>query len=126
MNYRAATKEDLSQFCALLSYKGTEDMKGIVAYDERGVAGMVGFDHWTPKSVHAHMMLPNPKCTIGLWKEVKRYLRQHGFEVVIGMTPSHIEKAVRLLKRGLKWQEVARIKNGWDDGSDIVITEYRL
>jgi hypothetical protein len=127
VKYRAANPTDMVWFGHMTQYKGTEDMGGIVAmHDDGTVAGMVAFDHWTPKSVHGHMAVIDPRCTRGLWREVVKYLRQHGKEVIIGMTPSHIDKAVRLIKRGLKWTEVARIKDGWDTGSDMVITEYRL
>ena len=125
MNYRAASTEDIKWFCDYVSYAPTPEFGGIVAYDERGLQAMVGFDFWTPTSVHAHIACINPHAMRGLWREVQKYLAQHGKRLIIGMTPSHLPRALRLIK-GLGFEEVYRIKEGWNEDSDIVITEYRI
>ena len=126
MKYRASTKEDVKWFLEKIQYKAAPDLKGIVAYDDDGISGMVAFDNWALNSVHAHVASNNARCTMGLWKEVKRYLREHGYGVIIAQLPAHRDKAVRLIIKGFKFQELARIKDGWDKGSDIIIAEYRL
>jgi hypothetical protein len=125
VKYRAATPEDKLWFCRYVSYSPSADFGGIVAFDERGLHGMIGLDHWTPTAVCVHFAICNPHCTRGLWKTLIGYLSQHGRTTLIGMTPSHHSRALRVCK-GLGWVEVGRIKDGWMSGSDIVITEYRI
>jgi len=126
VKYRAATRHDIAWFCHYVTYSPTPEFGGIVAHDEkRGVQAMDGFDFWTPLSVHAHIAVLNPHALRGLWREVQKYLTQHGRRLIIGMTPSHLPRALRLIK-GLGFEEVYRIRQGWNEDSDIVITEYRI
>lgn len=125
MNYRAPTPEDSAWFCATTSYRPSPEFGGITAYNVAGVQAMVGFDFWTMTSVHIHIAIVNPHALRGLWREALKYLKQHGRNIIIGMTPSHLERALRMTL-GLGFKEVARIRDGWDVGSDIVITEYRI
>lgn len=125
MKYRAASAEDKTWFCATTNYIPSPEFGGIVAYSDDGLQAMVGLDYWTPKSVHIHIAINNPHALRGLWREVLRYLRQHGRVVVIGVTPGHLSRALRMTL-GLGFEEVARIRDGWDEGSDLVITEYRI
>jgi len=125
MMYRASTSADKAWFCRATSYRPSPEFGGITAYTDEGLQGMVGLDFWTPSSVHVHISILNPHCLRGLWRELLKYLRMHNRFVLIGMTPSHLLRAVRLVK-GLGFTEVARIRDGWDVGSDMVITEYRI
>lgn len=125
MKYRASTSADIVWFCHETSYRPTTQFGGITAYDDNGLQAMVGLDFWTPTSVHIHIAIKNPHALRGLWREVLTYLTQHGKKLIIGMTPSHLLRALRIPK-GLGFKEVYRIRDGWNVGSDIVITEYRL
>lgn len=125
MNYRASTPEDTRWFCETTSYAPSPEFGGITAFDTRGLQAMVGLDFWTKTSVHVHIAIVNPHALRGLWRELLKYLKMHGRTILIGMTPGHLKRALRMTL-GLGFKEVARIRDGWDTGSDIVITEYRI
>lgn len=88
--------------------------------------GVVGLDSWTPTSVMAHWYIRHPRCILPLWNEVLRYLAIHGRRKVIGSTPGDNVRALRMIFNKLGFTEVARIKDGWGDGVDIVISEYLI
>lgn len=125
MNFRAANEVDKKWFCEALSYHPTEQFSGIVAEDSNRIMGMIGMDFWTPKSVQLHVYILDAKCTLPIWAQVVQYLRSHGKRLAIGVTPSNIEKALKLIWR-LGFVEKYRIVNGWDDGVDMVISEYEI
>jgi hypothetical protein len=45
--------------------------------------------------------------------------------VIVGSTPGDKERALRVIRK-LGWKQIARIENGYDDGIDLVISEYRI
>lgn len=122
MKFKAAEPFHLEWLCKKLSYTPTRDFSGIVALDGDRIMGMVGFDYWTPRSAQLHFTLLDAKCTLPLWAEAKKYLRQHGRKLAVGVTPSNIERALRLIKL-YGFVEKYRIVNGWDEGVDMVISE---
>jgi len=88
--------------------------------------GAVGLDSWTPTSVMAHWWIKHPRCILPLWNEVTSYLAKHGKLKVIGWTPSDNYRALRVIIHKLGFVEVARLKDAWAVGVDIIISEYRI
>jgi hypothetical protein len=124
--YRAVVKADIPLFTSKTNYHPSSQFGGIVAYTERGVMGMVGLDSWTPNSVMAHWYIRHPRCIMPLWKELNLYLAQHGRRKIIGSTPGNNARALRTMFRKLGFVEIARIKDGWSDGVDMVISECEV
>ena len=127
IKFRAMTVHDHEDFTEATSYYPTAQFGGIVAYEWDGakniIMGMVGLDSWTPTSVMAHWFIKHPRCILPLWDEVTKYLPLHGKRKVIGSTPGNNVRALRTMFNKLGWKEIARVKDGWDDGVDIVISE---
>jgi ribosomal protein S18 acetylase RimI-like enzyme len=74
----------------------------------------------------AHWYIKHPRCIMPLWKELNLYLAAHGLRKIIGSTPGDNERALRMIFRKLGFVEIARIKDGWGDGVDIVISECEV
>jgi hypothetical protein len=123
--FRAMTRADFELFTKATSYWPGTQFNGIVAYSPTAIMGMVGFDSWTPRTVMAHWMIRYPRCIEPLWSECIAYIRSTGRTAMLGATPSDNEKALKAI-RHLGWNELYRIKNAWDIGVDIVISEYLI
>lgn len=126
ISFRATQSEDIPWFRQTTNYRVSPDWTGIVAYCEGTERmGMVLFDGWTPNAAMAHFSIPRPRCLIPLWNEAVGYLRQNGKVAVFGVTPSDNARALRAIRR-LGWTEQTRLKDGWSEGVDLVISEYRI
>jgi hypothetical protein len=121
---------DYEDFTRETCYYPGPQFGGIVAWSFDGqvnrIMGMVGFDGWTPSAVTMHWYIKHPRCLIPLWHESLRYLALHGKKKIIGTTPSNNVRALRTMYDKLGWQKVAVIEGGWDDGVDIIISEYLI
>lgn len=126
IKFRAVTPDDHAEFTAQTHYFPTAMFGGIVAYTDKGIMGVVGLDSWTPTTVMAHWYIKNPRCIMPLWNEVTHYLAIHGRRKIIGSTPGDNVRALRMIFGKLGFVEIARIKDGWGDGVDIVISEYLI
>jgi hypothetical protein len=128
--FRAAVPADYEAFTAATHYYPGPQFGGIVAWFWDGqhnvTAGMVGMDGWTNTCVSMHWYIKYPRCLLPLWREVLKYLTLHGKRKIIGTTPSNNTRALRTMFDKLGWQQIARIKDGWDVGVDIIISEYIL
>lgn len=126
--FRAMTPDDHEQFVRETSYYPGPQFGGIVAWsgERANVMGAVGLDSWTPRSVMVHWFIKQPRCLMPLWNELVAYVSRHGKRKLIGSTPSNNVRALRMIFGRLGWQEVARIKDGWDEGVDIVVSEYQI
>jgi hypothetical protein len=120
---------DFRTFIAKTSYFFGSQFGGIVAYTLRGgrevAMGMVGFDSWAPRTVMAHWYIRFPRCIEPLWAEAVNYIALTGRKAILGSTPADNDKALRSI-RHLGWEELYRIKDGWDEGVDLVISEYKI
>jgi hypothetical protein len=128
--FRALNCEaDLRTFSQKTGYRPGPTFGGIAAYmlrDEREVGmGMVGFDGWAPRTVTAHWYIRFPRCIEPLWAEAVSYIANTGRKAILGCTPADNDKALRSI-RHLGWEQLYRIKDGWDDGVDLVISEYKI
>lgn len=100
--------------------------KAIEALDALGnIAGMVGYDGWTPNAVSMHVAIDNPMAV--------KYLRgpafripflEHGKGLVNGAVLSTNQKAIKF-DLNMGFRETHRIRDGWAKGVDIVMFEMR-
>lgn len=125
MRFRAATPEDVAWFSQEVSYLPGSQFTGVVAYEDGPPLGMVGLDCWTHTAVQAHVRVRDVKVLVPLWREVLHYLRTHGRKLIVGVTPADNELSIRL-QRALGFEEKYRCKDGWNEGVDMVISEYRI
>ena len=125
IRFCAMTPRDLDLFTKATSYWPSAQFNGIVAYNDNGVMGMTGFDSWTPRTVMAHWWIRYPRCIEPLWQECVSYIRGTGRRAILGATPGDNTKALKAI-RHLGWVELYRIKDAWDEGVDIVISEYLI
>jgi hypothetical protein len=120
---------DFRTFTVATSYFPSSQFTGIVAYMLRGGRedgmGMVGFDSWAPRTVMAHWYIRFPRCIEPLWAEAVKYIANTGRKAILGSTPADNDKALRSI-RHLGWEELYRVKDGWDEGVDLVISEYKI
>jgi len=130
IKFRAMVPPDYEEFTQATSYYPGPQFGGIVAWCWTGqrnvIMGMVGLDGWTPTSVMAHWWIRHPRCILPLWNELLGYLARNGKRKVIGSTPGDNVRALRMIFNKLGFREVARIKDAWADGVDIVISEYLI
>ena len=127
--FRPALLDDIRLFTRETSYWPGAQFNGIVAYmvkDGRPMRmGMVGFDGWTPRTVMAHWWIRYPRCIEPLWFECVAYIAQTGRKSILGATPGNNTKALKAI-RHLGWVEKYRIQDAWDEGVDVVISEYPI
>jgi hypothetical protein len=121
---------DYEEFTRATSYYPGPQFGGIVAWSWDGqknrIMGMVGLDGWTNTSVAVHWFIKHPRCIEPLWRELVAYGALHGKKKFIGTTPSDNVPALRMIFGRLGWLQVGRIKDGWDVGTDIIISEYEI
>jgi hypothetical protein len=116
--------QDYEEFTKATSYYPGPQFGGIVAWSSSGIMGMVGLDGWTPACVSVHWCIRQPRCILPLWRELVAYGQMHGKRKFIGTTPSDNKRALRMIFRKLGWQPVGVIKDGWDVGVDIIVSEF--
>lgn len=117
---------DVITFQHEVGYYPTSQFNGIVAFSDDGVMGMVGFDRWTATGVEMHWFIKRPRCLLPLWYEALSYLRQHGKRKIVGNTPGDNHRALRMIFGRLGFVEKCRIKDAYDVGVDLVISEYTI
>ena len=103
-----------------------EDTCGIVAIDAKEqIVGALVLDSWTHTSVHTHFAVTNPMAIRrGLFDETYKYVFEtSGRRMMIGATPADRVKALKLVKH-LGWTEQLRLKDGFDEGVDMVYSLY--
>jgi hypothetical protein len=105
----------------LLNPTFCEDTKGIVALKNNKPIGVMLADQWTDSSVQTHIGITDPLCLKhGLHKEFCKWVFiTAGRKMMIGLTPSNNEKAMKLNKH-FGFTEVGRLKDAYADGVDYV------
>jgi hypothetical protein len=104
-----------------------EDTTGLLAIDKWGnYAAAFILDSWTKNAVQGHIAVLNPfVIRHGFFEHVANFIfNQCAVKVVIGLTPANNYKALRLDKH-IGFEEVHRIKDGYDDDVDYVVLEMR-
>ena len=108
-----------------VGYIPTPEMTCIaVISDDNEIMGMTGLDDWTNSAVQAHIRIEDPRCTRLLLRTSFGYCFMHQRNVVIGITPSDLPRAVKFMK-GIGFKELCRIKDGNSLGVDTIISEVR-
>jgi len=123
--FRASTYEDVEWFKQITHYLPSANFGGITAYNESGIAGMVGLDHWSYTGVWAHFAFKYPRAIAPLWAELLKYLTSHGLVILNGVTPGDNVRALRVIRK-LGWREIYQQKDGWKKGIPLVFSEYRI
>lgn len=100
--------------------------RALEAVDESGrIRGMVGYDTWMKSTCFMHVALDSPMAVRCLVRPAFTSLFEDaGYEVAMGLTrASNI--AALTLARHLGFREVYRIRDGWQPGEDLVVSEMR-
>lgn len=130
IEFRALRPADFANFQAHTGNFCGPDFGGIVAFCRQSypygeiIMGMVGLDRWTKTSVNVHWYIRHPRCLLPLWNELVGYLSLWRKKKMLGFTPANNNRTLRVIFRKLGWREIGRIADGWDDGVDLVISEY--
>ena len=122
---RAADEIDLTWFQHEVGCYLTANANGIVADEDNRTLAMIALDDWTPRSVHLHFYQNDVRAMPLLWKELLWYIQAHDRKLLCAVTPSSRELSLKL-QRALGFKEVYRLKDGWDDGIDLVLTELKV
>lgn len=123
MIVRAAPSEHFGWMLSRIGYAPTAGFKAIEAIDYSGaIAGMIGYDNWTPNSVNMHVFLERPIAWRALVRPAFEYpFLQAGKEYVLGLLPASRSKVVKFLSR-LGFREQARIRDGFAKGDDLIFS----
>ncbi len=104
-----------------------EDTQGIIAINGRGACvGACVMDSWSNTSVQVHIWIGNPMAIRhGFLHEIAEHVYVTcKRDVMIGIVPGDNAKALKFDKH-IGFEEVARIKDGFNRGVDYVILEMR-
>lgn len=126
ITFRALALTDFEWVKPHLSIPAVSDMNGIVAEQAgHGVAACV-LHNWTYNSVMAHIVILKPiVIKHGFITEVMEYVfNRCDRKIMLGSVPSDNLKALAF-DTHVGFKEVARIKDGYRNGVDIVLIELR-
>jgi|TARA_R110000782_G_scaffold110187_1_gene199354 RimJ/RimL family protein N-acetyltransferase len=127
IRFEALTKINWAMLPESAKPRLCDDSRGIIAFDEHDnmVAGSV-MDSWTDNSCMIHVFIGNPfALKHGFAHEVFNYafnIANRG--VIIGCTPADNKKALKF-NANMGFEEQTRIKDGYAEGVDFVITQLR-
>jgi hypothetical protein len=119
-----ASIEAVQTFLLLTGYAPARDFTAIECNVNGKIAGIVGFDHWTPTCVQMHVALSSPGSCRELLAESFRYaFEMTGRQVAIAIVQG-ASRAYRLAIH-VGFREIARVKDGARAGVDLVFIELR-
>ena len=101
--------------------------RGLKAVKDGKILGIIGLDYWTPTAVQMHVWVGSPMALRGgrFISEALRYaFITCGKKVAFGIIPSDNVKALKFIWH-VGFVEIGRLKDGWDNGVDMVINEIR-
>jgi RimJ/RimL family protein N-acetyltransferase len=127
LTIEAAQKEDFALYESHTGYiVDPAQFRAIKAVSDGIIQGIVGFDYWTPTAVQLHIWATPLGLRGGkLITEAFDYaFNQAGKKVAFGIIPSSNERALRFVRK-VGFSEVCRLRDGWDEGVDMVINEMR-
>ena len=127
MNFAALVPDDLGFMPPDARPNICSDTKGIIALDDDGMPQAICvLDSWSFNSCQIHIWIENAfVLKHGFAEAVFNYVfNDCGRNIIIGVTPSDNEKALRFIKH-IGFEEVSRIKDGYMVGVDYVVTEIR-
>ena len=102
------------------------EFRAIEAIDDAGrILAAVGYDGWAPNSVSMHVALEHPAALRHILRPAFRIpFVEFNKGVVFGTVLATNEKALRL-DLHVGFREVARLKDAWAPGVDVLILEMR-
>ena len=122
---RLVVQADGAWLTARTGYAPSGDFRALVAIREDGtVAGMVGFDGWTPESVHMHIALEAPAAGRCLLRPAFAEAFAGARTRAIGVIRGGNTRSLRVAQH-LGFREVYRMVDGWAKGEDVVLFEMR-
>lgn len=126
MNIRAAPKEHFGWIEERTGLSLSANARAIEAVDGKGhIRGQVAFDGWTPTACQAHMAVDHPIVWRSLLVPALDYaFQQAGKIVLVGIIAAH-NAASRRFARAVGFRDIARIKDGWEAGDDLVVYQLR-
>lgn len=102
-----------------------KDTTGLVAKKGDRIVGAVVFDSFSYNSCLAHIAIEDAWVTRRLVRMACEFVFLHADRgVMTGLTPADNEDALRLNK-GIGFQEICRIRDGYKVGVDYVLQEMR-
>jgi RimJ/RimL family protein N-acetyltransferase len=105
----AAIDEDRMEVCDICHFKHPV------------IFGMIGFSDWTKNAASMHYAMDKPIAARGLMFAAFDYLfRQAGRKIAIGVTRASNTRSLKINAK-LGFKPVYVIKDGYDDGQDVVI-----
>lgn len=123
-----ATKAEVEWVAEQISYCPGKNAKGLLMETETGEIGTCAlYDHWTHSSVNMHAYSKEGKYILNpiFDKAIFDYPFNQGHKMVaITITPCDNAPSLAVAKY-LGFTEIARIKDGWKPGTDMVIQELR-
>ena len=120
----AASAADLDEFCRLVNYQRTPNLRGMKLVLAGKICACAGFDSWTPNSVQVHVW--GVRFTRQFIREVCKYMFVACKKrLAIGVTPGDNAKALDFNRR-IGFRVVHVIPDGWDLGTSMVIQELRI
>lgn len=128
LSIEACSDADVSLYEQKTGYRADRsEFRGIKAVKDGKILGIIGCDYWTPAAVQMHVWIGDKFALRGgiFLREALGYVfKTHGKKVAFGIIPADNEQALRFI-RNVGFREVARLKDGWSDGVDMVINEIR-
>lgn len=122
---REAPREHYGWIAQRASLIVGDSFRAIEAVESDRILGMVGYDGWTPNSCAMHVAIDDKRAAHKLLRpafgipftELKK-------GVVLGSVLSTNAKAL-VLDRKLGFRQVARLRDVWQPGVDLIIFEMR-
>ena len=101
-------------------------LEAIAAVDDKGqIAGMVGFDGWTPNAVYVHIAIEKPIALRRLvWRAFDLAFNRIGRGVIFAPVMSTNRKSIDLVVH-LGFEQVARLRDAWEPHVDMLLFEMR-
>lgn len=123
VNFEALHPQDLQLMPVGARPNMCEDTVGIVARRDGQALAIAVMDNWSFNSCLIHIWIDNPiVLRHGFADEVFRFVFDSGREKILGLTPANNRKALKFIKH-LGFKELYRIKDGYKQGVDFVLTE---
>jgi RimJ/RimL family protein N-acetyltransferase len=118
--------EDRDFFVSKVCLGVTDGFRGIKIIEGDEVLGMVGYDDWTVTGVTMHIYVKDTRALSGgkFIEEAFRFPFSNGRKVVVGTIPSDNLASIKFAE-WLGFDETYRIRDGYDDGIDMIILEMR-